>query len=199
MGIANAAQLEPVLRESVFTTLTKMYEERRPLTKQIPQAPADIPMNSRGVRFPLDVIPNASFGWFGEGGNYPVAGFDTKIECKAYPTQNGSGFSFTGTWFREARSKANFADTLTQELARWQTSALKKMEQAFVSPATGQLAVVVSTDNSTTITCATSYAQGSFMSNRKILVNGRYQVYSAAGTQRTAGLSSPYTIVCTAR
>ncbi|HYL99390.1 MAG TPA: hypothetical protein VEZ90_10585 [Blastocatellia bacterium] len=200
MAIANAAQLEPVLRESVFTTLTKMYEERRPLTKRIPKAPDDLPMNSRGVRFPLDVIPNASFGWFGEGGNYPVAGFDTKIECKAYPTQNGSGFSFTGTWFREARQKSNFADTLTQELARWQTSALKKMEQAFTSSSTGQVGVVVSVNTGANqITFATSYAQGSFMSNRKVLINGRYQIFSASGTQRVGGLSSPFTITCSAR
>lgn len=191
MATASSAHIEPILRESVDPTISKAFEEKQTLKKRIAVGSENI--NTRGIRVDIELSPNPSFNWMSVGGTFAVPNQNTFLETKVYPVRCSSGYSFDGTWFRTIGTPEALVRGLTKFMAKYTMSAQKKIEQSMFGDGTGELAVVVSSDNSAVVTTSISSANGSTFGTRKLPVNGRYQIYSATGTQRTAGLSAPFT------
>lgn len=185
MATMNSAQLEPTMVESIEKALQKHFEESAVITKRVKKGDVDI--NTRGIRVPVYIRPNPSFGWHPEAGAFATPLQTADIETKVYPVRCSAGFEFSGTYFREGKQPTAIVKGVTDYLARTQTSALKKYEQAFCATYTGELGVITAANGTTTATFAFTFANGSLFSSRKIQPGMRLAWYTSAGVQRSGG------------
>lgn len=184
MSTLQSAQLEPAMLEAVDETLNKHFEEKVIVTKRVKEGG---PINTRGRRVVMYIDANASFNWFSEAGAYAPPLITTDIEGKIYPVRCSAGFEFSGTYYRQVGTAESLLKGLSKFLARTQTAAAKKFEQAFTGTNTGELAVVLTRDSGTQFTTSITYAGGSLWGARKLKRGMKMNFYSSAGAQRTTG------------
>lgn len=187
MATMQSAQLEPAMIEAVDKTLNKHFEEKIKVTKRVSEGG---PINTRGRRVVMYIDGNNSFNWFSEAGAYATPLNTTDIEGKIYPVRCSAGFEFSGTYYRQAGSAESLLKGLSTLMARTQTSAAKKFEQAFLGTNTGEIGVVLSRDSGTQFTASITYAGGSLWGARKLKRGVKVNFYSSAGAQRTTGTTS---------
>lgn len=187
MSTMQSAQLEPAMLEAVDETLNKHFEEKVKITKRVTEGG---PINTRGRRTVMYIDANASFNWFSESGAYATPLLTTDIEGKIYPVRCSAGFEFSGTYYRQIGTAESLLKGLSKLLARTQSAAAKKFEQAFCGTNTGELGVVLTRDSGTQFTTSTTYAGGSLWGARKLKRGMKMNFYSSAGAQRTTGTTS---------
>jgi hypothetical protein len=185
MATYSMIDLEPVLREIVFPQITPQFEEDDTLLLDRIGEGKGERINSRGVRIPLYIFPNASNGHFSEAGAFPVPGKPIDIESKVYPTRYGKGFEMSGDVLDTIDQPESLLKGLTQLLSRANQSARKYMDVIAYGDGTGQLGTVQNVVG-TTITFSTAFASGLTVGSRNVLENGRYNWFSSTGTPRVA-------------
>lgn len=190
----NTQLIDPLLRKIHLPSVTKQFEQKATLYKEIFEGEGE-DTNSLGTAIQMYVREGASNGFRDEAAQFPIPVAPEHVQARV-------------RYVRYRRSKAVTDDVMAhfgkpelfiKKFSQWSSletdSALKEINRQLYGPGTGEVAVRTTTaDSGTTVTFRKII--GDPHGSRKILVNGRYQFFTAAGVQKVGGGSTVH--VCSA-
>jgi len=187
MPEATTVQFDHVTRQAVDPVVVKVFGESVNILNRIPKSDGEQVPTTRGLEVSIFVSPNVSFNWYPEGGKMAPADHNEYVTGRVTPVRFSRGHEITGTAKRILAKGVSIVGTLAEELSKTAKTGGKILEEQICGSITGELAVVVSSNGSTTVTYATTYAQGSTLSTKKLRRRSRIAHYTAAGVQRSGG------------
>lgn len=189
MSTFSISDLEPLMPEIVDSTVTKQFHEDNSLYNKFAEGKGE-KINGRGVRITSYISPNASDGFFAEGGAYPTPDKEEFIEMKVFPTRYGKGLEFTGDVIDQWSSRDDVIDGVTDRLSRATASAKQFLQRMIFGDGSGSLGVITGDASTATITFATTYAGGDTLGAWRVKKRQKVNIYdSTLATLRDSGQS----------
>lgn len=187
MAEGTTVHFDHVTRQAVDPVVVKVFGESVNILNRIPQCSAEEVPTTRGTEVSIYVSPNPSFNWYAQGGVMAPPDHNEYVTGRVTPVRHSRGHEITGTARRTLQAGKTVVGTLAEELAKCTKTGAKFIEEQICGTVTGELAVVVSSNGSTTVTYATTYAAGSTIGTKRIRRRMRLVHYSSAGAQRVGG------------
>jgi hypothetical protein len=184
MANLDSPEVQAAIKEIVYAEVIKQFQENINAFNLFMSESGER-VNVRGVRIPLHVRPNASGGYFDEGGALPVVGRSRNSAFRIGYTRYAMGFGFTGDASKQVDSPENLVNGLSEYLARDEQTLRLNFAQDVYGDGTGEKARLVKSGGdgalSTTITTTATVSQGSTFGPTKLLIDGRYDfIYNGA-------------------